>query len=152
MVQTQDAKLARAALDARLSRVPLDELAGPKGGWIRAIRDALQMSGEALGRRLGVTHAAISELERNERAGTIRLESLRKVAEALDCTLVYALVPRHGLDATVRTRAEDLVDADLRRVAQSMALEDQGAPVYDTTREALVERLIESGRLWSSGP
>lgn len=110
------------------------------------------MSAAGLGRRLGVTHTAIFELERSERAGTIRLDSLRRAADALDCTLVYAFVPKRGLDATVRARAEELVDNDLRHVEQTMALERQSVAVAPHTREELIQQLLDSRRLWSRRP
>lgn len=139
-------------LDARLVRFAPEDFAVPTSGWIRAIRDALGMSAAELGRRLGVTHAAVFDLERSERAGRIGLDSLRRAADALDCTLVYALVPRRGLDATVRARAEELADDDLRHVERTMALEDQAVAVDPHTREELVQKLVGSRGLWSRRP
>ena len=137
-------------LDARLARLGAPEdFAVPTSGWVRAIRDALGMSAAELGRRLGVSHTAVFELERSEQAGGAKLDTLRRAAEALDCTLVYAFLPKRGLDATVRARAEELVDLDLRGVQHTMALEDQAAPVAADTREELVQQLLDSRGLWS---
>ena len=151
MPKRNESKSARKALDARLLSIgPADNYAVPRGGWVRAIRDALGMSAADLGRRLGVSHAAVSELERNERGGTARLDTLRRAAGALDCTLVYALIPRRGLDSTVRVRAEELADVDLRGVQHTMALEDQAEPITPEMREDAIQRLIDSRGLWSS--
>jgi predicted DNA-binding mobile mystery protein A len=107
------------------------------------------MSASDLGHRLGVSHAAVFELERNERGGTVRLDTLRRAAEALDCTLVYAFLPKHGLEATVRSHAEQLADEDLGRVKHSMALEGQSEPVSPEVREEIIEQLLDSRGLWS---
>jgi len=60
------------------------------------------MSQEALGLRLGVTKANITKLERSELSETISIGKLADVARAMDCRLVYALVPNTSLEHTVR--------------------------------------------------
>lgn len=150
MVKRSESKKARVALDSRLHHLgPPDKYAVPRPGWVRAIRDALGMSAAEMGRRMGVSHAAVFELERSERHGTAKLDTLRRAAEALDCTLVYAFIPRQGLETTVRAQAEKLADEDLRYVAHTMALEDQAEPVGSGLREDVIERLIHSRELWS---
>src|SRR5215217_7999866 len=87
---------ARSALDRRLAdwrRLPARE-ARPHGGWVRAIRDALGMSAADLAERMGVTQSTVARLESSERDGRIQLDTLQRAADALDCDLVYALVPR----------------------------------------------------------
>ena len=42
---------------------------------------------------MGVTQPTVQRLELSEAEGAIQLKSLRRAAEALDCDLVYALVP-----------------------------------------------------------
>jgi predicted DNA-binding mobile mystery protein A len=68
----------------------------PAQGWIRAIRQALGVSSGQLGRTLGVSRQLPLQFERAEAEDTITLRSLRAVANALDCDLVYALAPRAG--------------------------------------------------------
>src|SRR3546814_5831719 len=110
---------ARARLDDRLRSLrPTQRYAVPPRGWLRAIRDALGMSGRQLGKRLGITPQSVAELERSETLGTIQLKTLRRAAEALDCTLVYALVPNASLAATVEARARKVALRDLARVSQ----------------------------------
>ena len=152
MTTVRESKRARTALDARLARLDPADFAAPRGGWIRAIRDALGMPAVELGRRLNVTHSAVFELERSERAGTIKVDSLRRAAEALDCRLVYALVPKRGLDVTVRAQAEGIADDDLRHIEQTMALEGQSVEGTAGTRDELVEQLLDSRGLWSRRP
>jgi transcriptional regulator with XRE-family HTH domain len=52
--------------------------------------------------------ASVKDLERNERLGTITLQTLQRAAEALDADLVYAIVPRKPLRETVASRAREL--------------------------------------------
>jgi predicted DNA-binding mobile mystery protein A len=64
----------------------------PGSGWVRAIRESLGMTAAAFARRLSMSHAGVRKLESSEASDTITLGSLRKLAEALDCELQYALV------------------------------------------------------------
>jgi predicted DNA-binding mobile mystery protein A len=98
------------------------------------------MSGTQMSRRLGVTRQGMLEIERSEAAGTITINSLRKAADALDCELVYALVPRTSLAHTVASRARQVAERDLKRVGQTMALEDQASTPQE--REELLEDYI----------
>jgi predicted DNA-binding mobile mystery protein A len=81
----------------------------PYRGWIRYIRDALHMNGFQLARRVGVRQPSIARLEQKEREETITLRALRRVAHALDCELVYALIPRRPL--------KDVMGEQVRRAA-----------------------------------
>src|SRR5258708_29177418 len=79
----------------------------PARGWVHAIREALGMSAAALAARMGTTAGAVTRLEQSEAADRIRLDTLRRAADALECDLVYLLVPRRPLTAVVRDRARE---------------------------------------------
>ena len=133
---------ARDRLDARLATIkPIDSFVVPPKGWIRAIRDAIGMSGAQLGRRLGMTAQGIASVERSEAEGKIQLNTLRRASEAMDCVLVYALVPKTSLTEMVDRRARELALRTLRRVSHSMALEDQQV---DRDLEKRVQTYIET--------
>jgi predicted DNA-binding mobile mystery protein A len=83
------------------------------------------MTAEQLARRLNVKQPAVIQLEKSEAKGTIELATLRRVADALDCTLVYAFVPKKSLEETVRARARNFIRRRLAPVEHSMLLEDQ---------------------------
>lgn len=83
------------------------------------------MTAEQLGRRLGVKQSSVVALEQSEAKGSIELATLRRVAEALDCTLVYAFVPKQSLEETVRARVRKFIRRRLAPVEHSMLLEDQ---------------------------
>src|SRR5712671_3155759 len=94
---------ARQRLDERLAPLqPGDRFQPPPKGWVRAIRDALGMTGVQFARKLGIRPQSVDALERSEANEAIQLKTLRRAAEALDCTLVYALVPNATLEGAVR--------------------------------------------------
>lgn len=112
-------------LDKHLAQVSVPE--APSGGWIHAIRSSLGMSIQQLAVRMGIAKQSVARLEANETNSSITLKSLRKAAEALNCRLVYVLVPNEGslqgiLDKQALLKAKDIVSA----VDHSMQLEAQG--------------------------
>lgn len=126
--------------------------ARPRTGWVRAIRESLGMSAAAFARRLGMTHAGVRKLESAEASDVITLASLRKLAQALDCELHYALVPRTSLKQQKHDRAKAVASERLHPMSHSMALEDQAVqePLNQRQLEMTVKELLEgSGReLW----
>jgi predicted DNA-binding mobile mystery protein A len=122
----------------------------PSAGWIRAIREALGMPRDELARRLKITKQGVAKLEASEADGTIGLDTLRRAAEALDCTVVYALVPRTSLETIVDERAREVAVREVAAVEHTMLLEDQSADAADSERlvDELAGRLKESARLW----
>jgi predicted DNA-binding mobile mystery protein A len=144
------AERGRKRLDERLASLDHEHLQIPPKGWIRAIRDALGMSGVQLGKRLKVSPQTVEAMEKSEAAGTIQLNTLKRAAKAMDCTLVYALIPRTSLEDTVKNRARQIATTALARVSHTMKLEDQDTG--DQEREALIEdyiRHIKDRDLWN---
>ena len=117
---------SRAHLDERFQQLgPATRYTPPVRGWIKAIREALGMSTAQLAKRLGVKQPSVVAIEQSEAKGTIELATLRRVAEALDCILVYALIPNQPLEATVRDRARAFARRRREPIEHSMLLEDQ---------------------------
>jgi predicted DNA-binding mobile mystery protein A len=114
----------------------------PPKGWIAAIRTALALPSTALARRLRVSHSTALEYEKGEVSGTITLQTLGRVADALDAELIVALVPRKSVEATLRARAESVAHEEMRAVINTMRLEDQEVE-GDATREEY-EKLVTS--------
>ena len=102
--------------------------ARPTKGWLRAAREALGVTQSQMAMRLGMRQQPHAQVESRERLDKVTLETIRRAAAALDCDLVYALVPR----ASVATSFSGLAQKHdpglaVRRATQhSMALEGQG--------------------------
>jgi predicted DNA-binding mobile mystery protein A len=117
--------LARSALDRRFKDIKTDVFVPAPGSWIKAIREALGMTTRQFAQRLGVSQPRVIVLEKAEQKRTITLDSLQRAARALDCDLVYALVPRKPLEKMV---ADQALKAAIRLTAparHTMALEAQ---------------------------
>lgn len=143
---------ARQRLDERLSALkPEDRFRAPPKGWIRAIRDALGMTGVQLAARMGVRPQTVEAMEKSEAGGSIQLSTLRRAAEAMDCTLVYALVPNSSLENAVNQRARKIAVRDLQRVAHTMKLEAQetGNTGMEARTEAYIRDKIKDRDLWN---
>jgi predicted DNA-binding mobile mystery protein A len=98
------------------------------------------MSTAQLAKRLGIKQPSVVAIEQSEAKGTIELATLRRVAEALDCTLVYALIPNQPLEATVRDRARMFARRRLEPIEHSMLLEDQNVKPRDA--EASLDEIL----------
>ncbi len=149
--------LARKHLERRLS--PLrgrQDLMRPPHGWLRAIRDALGMTTRQLAQRMGKVQSTVVDLEKSEARETISLAKLREAAAAMDCTLVYALVPNRPIDELLRARAEEIAERQLARASHTMALENQGLdqPALAAERKRLIEEILRESiaRLWDDKP
>jgi predicted DNA-binding mobile mystery protein A len=119
------------------------EVPRPSKGWIRTIRQALGVSSGELARRLGTSRQHPLQLEKGEAEDRITLKSLRAVANALDCDLVYALVPRAGsMQELIENRARAEAKNRVLGVEHSMALENQAVGRIDDAVEAETRRLV----------
>jgi predicted DNA-binding mobile mystery protein A len=110
----------------------------PKTGWVRAIRKALGMTAEQLAKRLGLQRTRIVQLELAETQDAITLRSLRNAAAAMECELIYALVPKDSLENILKTKAFELATEQVNRVSHSMSLEDQ-ALEEDQQKEQILQ-------------
>lgn len=155
MRPSERAAQARRELDRKFAAAELEPIrTPPRSGWIRAIRGALGMSQAVLAERLGVSAAAVNKLEHAEVHGGITTAKLAEVAAALDCTLVYALVPRSTLEQAVLTQARAMAEEVLGYAARTMALEAQEIE-GDRQREAVdryTQELVAKGSIWREAP
>jgi predicted DNA-binding mobile mystery protein A len=120
------------------------EIPRPQRGWLRTVREAVGASAADLGRALGTSRQLPLQFEKWEAEDRITLKSLRRMADALDCDLVYALVPRAGsIQELVEKRARAQATERVLSVEHSMALEDQAAGGIDQAVEAETRRLLE---------
>ena len=98
----------------------------PPHGWIRAMREALGMSAVQLAKRLGVSRGALYKLEEREASRGIALKQLDRAANAMDCDVFYAIVPRDTLEQSIRNQSRKRVERQLYKANVSMGLEAEG--------------------------
>ncbi len=141
-------KLTIRQLNRKLEKFHhLRSIAPPRKGWISEIRRALGMSASQLATRVNVTRPAVSQYEKGEVDATITLETLHKVAAALGCEFVYALVPKTSLDDLLHRQAHAVATKIIERTSHSMRLEKQDVSeseikkqIEDLTQHLLVDR------------
>jgi predicted DNA-binding mobile mystery protein A len=144
---------ARRHIERRLGKLrPARQFAQPQRGWIRAVRDALGMSAAKLAERMNVSQPRVFALEKAEARGAVTIASLERAAQAMECTLVYALVPNRPIDEMLQKRALRIVTEELARVQHTMRLENQGMSAAERKEERrrLAADLIREypRRLW----
>ena len=99
----------------------------PERGWIKTIRNTLNMTMAQLGTKLNITRQGVRKIEESEANGTITLNTLKEIATAIELKLVYALVPKDGtIDDLIQIKAEKLAQKIVLRTNQNMKLENQG--------------------------
>ena len=97
----------------------------PVKGWLCAVRAALGLSMRQVASRMGIKQQPYCEIEKREQNETVSLGVLRRAAEAMDCDLVYFLVPRNASSFQELATRFDPLHASLKAVDQSMKLEGQ---------------------------
>ncbi|MGP8185958.1 MAG: hypothetical protein ACLQKY_07780 [Terracidiphilus sp.] len=65
--------------------------------WLRKVRQALGVHATEIARRLEVNASVIYRLEKSEDRKSVSLRAMEKAAGAMDCRVVYAIVPRGGM-------------------------------------------------------
>ena len=95
----------------------------PKQGWISAVRRALGMTAKQLAERVGLSQPRIAKMELNE--NNLKISTMKKIAEGLDCDFVYGFIPKSSLQETIKRQAHKKAEAILSSVNTNMALEDQ---------------------------
>lgn len=131
----------------------LDGFVVPQEGWLRTVRNSLNMSGAQLARRMSVTRALISNTEKAELSGSVTLKSMQQMAEAMNCRFVYAIVPEHDIEDVITERARHKAMEQVKATTTHMALEDQALSGKEMEFEIdrLAKDMIEKmdSKLWN---
>jgi predicted DNA-binding mobile mystery protein A len=101
---------------------------------------------------MGVAPSRVSTIEKAEITGATTIKTMREIAEAMNCTFVYAIVPTNSLDDILRNQAVKKADTELARYHHTMRLENQALTKDDlaTERERLVADILAGSprRVW----
>jgi predicted DNA-binding mobile mystery protein A len=127
-VKAEQRKILVKALEVSVSDGPATAPVNtPTKGWLRAVRQALGLKQSQMAKKLGMRQQAYANIEAREQKGTVAIETLRRAAGALDCDMVYVLVPKKAVAPTFSELAAKY-DSDLamrKATEHSMALEGQ---------------------------
>jgi predicted DNA-binding mobile mystery protein A len=119
-------KLKVRQLDDKLSSIRLLLAEIPEyNSWFQVIREALSMPTRYIAKTMNISSGRVSQLQKGEINGSITLRNLHKLAESLDCKLVYAFIPNQPLETIIENQAKKMATEQINRVAHSMGLEDQ---------------------------
>lgn len=116
--------------------------------WIRTIRQSLGLTTSQLAKKMNLNQSRIVAMEKEE--NNLKLSTLKKVADALGCKLVYALVPKTSLEAMAYNQAEKKAKKILQKISHNMGLENQ-TPIYDKMElKDMIQELLNGSqaRLW----
>ena len=72
------------------------ELNRYRRGWLRDVRQALGIPAAELAQKLKVNPSVFFRLEERERRKRASMGAVERMAEAMGCKLVYAIVPKRG--------------------------------------------------------
>jgi len=103
---------------------------------------------------MGVVQSRACELERAEVEGVLRLQTLSRVAEALNTRLFYALVPDESLEHIVRCQAERKAAEVLGSDTWDQSSVGDRSVMADAMGERLVALayyLVDRRGLWRDG-
>lgn len=122
----------------------------PRAGWVKTLRQALGMTAQQLAERLGLERTRVVQLEHAETQDAVTLRTLKRAAEAMDCELIYAIVPKVSLhhktlEDIVKIQAEELAATTIANVAHSMSLEQQSVAKkrQQKQKQELAKTLLE---------
>ena len=148
--------LQRRSLDQKLRSESLKNIQIPRRGWLKALRESLMMSSAQMAERMGIAQAGVMNIETREIKKTVTLETLERAAKAMNCRLVYAIIPiEESLEKTLDNQALMAAQKIAKPITHSMSLENQSvqspetlAQVQDLAYELKIKGDI---RLWSLG-
>lgn len=132
----------RKVLDKRIRNwMLLKNETAPPTGWLKAIREALGLTTEILAKRIGIVPSALASYEKSEANEKVTLETLQKAARAMNCKLIYALIPEEpytSLESVLDEQSFKAARNIVGKVDHTMRLEAQGL-----SNEQLREQVTE---------
>ena len=140
-----DNKLIREQLDNKLSKLKEFTVQGLTSiGWIKTIREALGMTSTDLASRVGVNQSRIIHMEKAESDGSIKISTMKKIADALEMDFVYGFVPRTSLNEMIRQQAIKIALQKMERLDHTMRLEMQELSTEEKEKalQDMVDRIL----------
>lgn len=120
------------------------EVMRPTRGWLRAIREGLGLTLAEVAGKMGTTKSTLSAIEHSEADDRINISTLKKAAAAMNCRLIYAIVPITGtLAETAENAARNQATERVHAVEHTMVLEDQATGEVEESINEETKRILE---------
>ena len=118
-------------------------------GWIHYMRHILNMTLKKLADRVGVSIATVAQAERGEAAERVTIGTLKAMARAMECELVYAFIPKVDIDELLKKQALEKAKRILSTADTHMTLENQRVEQnFQDRLERLASKLFDKGDVW----
>lgn len=143
-------KLAMKQINQRLEKLyPIIDEAQIRTSWISYIRQALCMTLSKLAERSYMNLSSVQQIEKREAEGKVTLQTMKKIASAMDCEFIYAIIPKKELPIYLKQIATQKAASIIQRADIHMSLEDQMVDEDMKVRiERLAEDLLQKGDIW----
>ncbi len=120
-----------------------------KPGWIKYIRSLFGMTLKELAKLTNLSLPSVAQAEKREEKGHITLETLRKMANAMECEFVYAFIPREEIPLLLKKKALENARKSKIQADTHMTLENQKVESDIEERiERLANELFKKGKIW----
>ncbi|WP_413853348.1 helix-turn-helix domain-containing protein [Candidatus Ruminimicrobium bovinum] len=119
----------------------------PLQGWIKTIRELLGMTSVQFSKKLKISQPRLAVIEKNEK--NLKLSTMKKIADELNCDFVYALVPRENVNDIIYNRAKQKALNIVTKVNNNMSLENQlsdNKEILEDTIEYLLSK--KAAKIW----
>lgn len=139
MSKLEGLKLKQLSLAVKEGRpVPVEKI----GQRLRDIREALGMTQKQLAKRIKISQPLLSRIEDN--AASCALRTVARIARALECDFLGAIVSKETLETMIRRQAGIRAKSIIKRTFASMAMEQQAPEnkAYEYQLKKLTEELI----------
>ncbi len=144
------AKLARNQINRRLRKLQgFAEYTQIRTGWINYMRQAMCLTLSKLAELSKLSTATVQQTEKRELMGKVTLQTMSKIASAMDCEFIYAIVPKEDLSSYLRNKAIEKATKIVIEADTHMTLEDQRVSNDIKTRiQRISDDLLERGDIW----
>jgi len=143
-------KLAMKQIERRLEKLrSISKDAHVRTGWIAYMRQAMSMTLSTLAKSAGLSPATVQQIEKREMSGRVTIETMQKIAAAMECEFVYAFVPRQEFGSFLKSKATAKATRIVHEADVHMTLEDQRVSEDIKDRiDRIAEDLLAKGDIW----
>ena len=143
-------KLAQMQIDRRLKNLrAFAKDATLRTGWITYIREAMCITQNTLAKLVGLNQSTILQIEKREVAGRVTLQTMQKIAAAMNCDFVYAMIPKQELADFLKSKAIEKATRIVGQADVHMTLEDQRVTEDIKERiDRIADDLLVKGDIW----